>query len=130
MRTVIAFIAAPLLPAMLPSWFLHTNYPDRAAVSGFIFICGILYLLQALVGIPAYALARVKRRYIWFYLLLGLVAMPGVHVAIIIIFSKTKISIAETFLEIAYFGALGAAIGVLFWLIARPDRVADADISN
>jgi hypothetical protein len=131
-RTVTAFLAAPILPALPPAWFLHLNYPNRTAISGFIVICGLFYLLQALIGIPAYILARAKRRYIWFYLLLGFLGMPVAFIAVIVVFSTTKINIAEILVQIAYFGALGAGIGLVFWLIARPDKSAapGAQISN
>lgn len=123
-RTLVAFLVAPMLPALAPTWFLHANYPDRMAISGFIFICGLFYLLQAVVGIPAYILARSKRRhiYIWFYLLLGFFGMAVGFIAVTVVFSTTKTSIAETLLQVAYFGALGAGIGLMFWLIARPDK--------
>jgi hypothetical protein len=88
-------------------------------------------LLQAAVGIPAYFLARTKRRYIWFYLLLGFFGM-AVAVAATGFVSTTKTGIAETLLQITYFGALGAGIGLVFWLIARPDKsgAIGAQISN
>jgi hypothetical protein len=131
-RTLVAFLVAPIVPALAPAWFLHANYPDRTAISGFIFVCGLLYLLQAVIGMPAHFLARNKRRYIWFYLLLGFFGMAVVFVADIGAFSTTKISITETFLEATYFGALGAGMGLVFWLIARPDKSAatGAQISN
>ena len=132
MRTVVAFLVAPLLPALAPAWFLHANYPDRTAISGFIVVCGLFYLLQAVIGIPAYILARTKRRHIWFYLLLGFFGMAVAFIAVTVIFSTTKTSIAETLLQVAYFGALGAGLGLVFWLIARPDRsvMLGAQISN
>jgi hypothetical protein len=132
MRTVVAFLAAPLLPALAPAWFLHANYPDRTAISGFIVVCGLFYMLQAVIGIPAYILARTKRRHIWFYLLLGFFGMAVAFIAVTVIFSTTKTSIAETLLQVAYFGALGAGLGLVFSLIARPDRsvVLGAQISN
>jgi hypothetical protein len=80
-------------------------------------------LLQAVIGVPAYFLARNKRRYIWFYLLLGFFGMAVVFVAVIGVFSTTKTRITETLLEATYFGALGAGIGLMFWLIARPDKI-------
>jgi hypothetical protein len=131
-RTLVAFLVAPILPALAPAWFLHANYPNRMAISGFIVVCSLFYLLQAVVGIPAYFLARAKRRYIWFYLLLGFVGMAVASVAIIGVFSKTKTSIPEILLQFVYFGALGAGIGLVFWLIARPDKSAaiGAQISN
>jgi hypothetical protein len=120
------------VPALAPAWFLHANYPDRTAISGFIFVCGLLYLLQAVVGIPAYFLARTKRHRIWFYLLLGFFGMAVVFVAVIGVFSTTKTSITETLLQATYFGAIGAGMGLVFWLIARPDKSAaiGAQISN
>jgi hypothetical protein len=132
MRTVVAFLIAPILPALAPAWFLHANYPNRTAISGFIFVCGLFYLLQAVVGIPAYKLAGTKRHYIWFYLLLGFFGMAAAFLAVTVVFSTTKIRIAETLLQIAYFGALGAGIGLVFWLIARPDKSAahGAQVSN
>jgi hypothetical protein len=131
-RTVTAFLAAPILPALPPAWFLHLNYPNRTAISGFIVICGLFYLLQAVVGVPAYILARAKRRHIWFYLLLGFVGIPIAFIAVIVVFSTTEINVAEILVQMAYFGALGAGIGLVFWLIARPDKRAapGAQISN
>lgn len=132
MRTVAAFLVAPILPALAPAWFLHANYPNRTAISGFIVVCVLFYLLQAVVGIPAYILARAKRRHIWFYLLLGCIGMAVGFIAVEVVFSTTKTSIAETLLRVIYFGALGAGIGLVFWLIARPDKSAalGAQISN
>ena len=121
-RTLVAFLVAPILPALAPAWFLHANYPNRTAISGFIFVCGLFYLLQAVVGIPAYILAQAKRRYVWFYLLLGFFGMAVGFIAVTVVFSTTKTSIAEILLRIAYFGLLGAGIGLVFWLIARPDK--------
>ena len=122
MRTIIAFLVAPILPALPPAWFLHANNPNRTAISGFIVICGLFYSLQAVIGIPAYIFAKSKRRYVWFYLLLGLLGMAITSIAVIVVFSTGKNSIAETLLTAAYLGGLGAGIGLVFWLIARPDK--------
>src|ERR1700735_3711718 len=124
MRTVVAFLVAPLLPTLAPVWFLHANYPNRTAISGFVLVCGLFYLLQAIIGIPAYILARTKRRYIWFYLLLGFFGMAAGFIVVTVVFSATKTNIAEILLQFIYFGALGAGIGLVFWLIARPDKSA------
>ena len=130
-RTLVAFLIAPILPALAPAWFLHANYPNRTAISGFIVVCGLFYLLQAVVGIPAYILVQAKRCYVWFYLLLGFFGMAVGFIAVTVVFSTTKTSIAETLLQVTYFGVLGAGIGLVFWLIARPDKsAAQAQISN
>jgi hypothetical protein len=116
---------------LAPAWFLHANNPDRTAISGFIVVCGLFYLLQTVVGIPAYILAQAKRRYVWFYLLLGFFGMAVGFVAVTVVFSTTKTIIAETLLQVTYFGVLGAGIGLVFWLIARPDKsAAQAQTSN
>jgi hypothetical protein len=131
-RTLVAFLVAPILPSLVPAWYLHTNNPDRTAISGFIFVCSLFYLLQAVVGIPAYFFARAKRRYIWFYLLLGFFGMAVPSIVVIGVFSTTKMGIAETLFLATYLGALGAGIGLVFWLVARPDKRAPlgAQISN
>jgi hypothetical protein len=130
-RTLVAFLIAPILPALAPAWFLHANYPGRTAISGFIFVCGLFCLLQTVVGIPAYFLARAKRRYVWFYLLLGFCGMAVGFIAVAVVFSTTKTIIAETLLQVTYFGVLGAGIGLVFWLVARPDKsAARAQSSN
>jgi hypothetical protein len=117
---------------LAPAWFLHANYPGTTAISGFIFVCGLFYLLQAMVGIPAYILAQSKRRYIWFYLLLGFFGMAIVPIAVNGVFSTTKIGIVGTLFQATYLGVLGAGIGLVFWLIARPDKIAapNAQTSN
>jgi hypothetical protein len=69
MRTLVAFLVAPLLPALPSAWLLHLRYPNRTAISGFIVVCAIFYVVQAIIGIPAYFLVRAYRRYVWFYLL-------------------------------------------------------------
>jgi hypothetical protein len=130
-RTLVAFLIAPILPALAPTWFLHANYPDRTAISGFILVCGLFYLLQTVIGIPAYFLAQAKRRYVWFYLLLGFFGMAVVFIAVTVVFSTTQTIIAETLLQVSYFGVLGAGIGLVFWLVARPDKgAAQAQSSN
>ena len=122
MRIIAAFLVAPILPALPAAWFLHLNYPDRVAISGLVRVCLFFYLLQTLIGIPAYLLAGGYRRYARFYLLLGFFGMIAFCSAVIIFFSKTEINIAKTLLLLSYLGALGAGIGLVFWFVARPDR--------
>ncbi|QQN64341.1 hypothetical protein JIR23_00500 [Bradyrhizobium diazoefficiens] len=126
MRIIVAFLVAPILPALPPTWFLHANDPNRMAISGFIVVCGLFYLLQAVIGIPAYIFAGSKRRYVWFYLLLGLLGMAVSSIAVTVVFSTGKNGITEALLTAAYLGGLGAGIGLIFWLIARPDKRAAA----
>jgi uncharacterized membrane protein len=65
MRT---FVAAPLLPAVVPTWYLHVNSPDKLAISGYIFFCGLFYLLEVIIEIPAYKLfVRMRWHRVWTY---------------------------------------------------------------
>lgn len=121
-RTLVAFLVAPIFPALAPAWFLHANYPDRTPVSGFIFICGLFYLLQAIIGVPAYLFARARRRYVWFYLLVGFLGPAIPFILARNLFWAAQIGISEAFLMAAYFGFLGATTGLIFWFAARPDK--------
>jgi len=130
-RTVVAFLVAPLFPALAPAWYLHANNPSRTFIAGFIFLCGLFYLLQAIIGIPAYLIARTRRRYLWFYLLVGFFGPAIPYIAASTIFWRDSISNYEGILLTLYFGVLGAVTGLIFWLVARLDkRTISAEISN
>jgi hypothetical protein len=131
-RTLVAFLVAPILPALPPAWFLHTNYPNRMAISGFIVVCGLFYLLQTIVGIPAYLLGRSRRSHLTFYLLVGFLGSVIPFIAISTVFWTARFSISETLFTAVYLGILGGATGLIFWLAARPDKrsSSDAQLSN
>jgi hypothetical protein len=52
----------------------------------------------------------------------GCFGMIAVYSAVIIIFSKTEINVTDVLLRLPYFGVIGAGIGLVFWLVARPGR--------
>jgi hypothetical protein len=120
-RTLVAFLAAPILSSLLPAWFLHLHHPEKTAISGLVVVCCLFYLIQAAIGIPAYFLAPIRRRYVWYFLVIGFLAFSALYIAVIV-FTKTKIQIADGLFQTVYFGVSGAAIGLVFWLIARPDK--------
>jgi zinc transporter ZupT len=122
MRTSAASLIAPILPALPPAWFLHQNYSNRTAISGFVVICGLFYFLHCAVGIPAYFLARSYRRHAWFDLLLGFFGMTLLYVAVNVLFPTIKANISKALIMTPYFGALGAVMGLMFWFVSRPDR--------
>jgi sensor histidine kinase YesM len=131
-RTIVAFLVAPLLPALVPAWLLHEHNPDRTFVAGWIVLLVALYFLQVIVGMPAYFLARTKRRHVWFYLLVGSLGLAVMYAVASAFSPKINSGIAELILQISYFAVLGSSIGLVFWLIARPDKraVKHAEISN
>jgi hypothetical protein len=50
--------------------------------------------------------------------------MAVVSIAVTTVFSTTKIRIVDTLFQATYLGALGAGVGLVFCLIARPDKIA------
>jgi hypothetical protein len=125
-RTLVAFFVAPLLPALAPAWSLHIVYPNRTAISGYIIACFVFYVMQAVVGIPAYMLGRSRRAHILFYLLIGFLGLAIPFVVASIAFWTSRFSNYEVFLMALYFGTLGAGTGLIFWLAARPDKRSPA----
>jgi hypothetical protein len=127
MRTFVAFLIAPLLPAVLPAWYLHANNPDRLAISGYIFLCGLFYLLEVVVGIPACKLfIRMRWRRVWAYMLLGFFGVAVPVIVLSMVRWSEKDSAADLSFSVGYLGLLGASIGLIFWLVARPDRIAES----
>ena len=133
MRTFIAFLVAPLLPAILPAWYMAQS-PNRSVPSAYIFVCCLIYVLQVAVGIPTFLLfSRGGRHQLWRYLLLGFVTSAVPVVAAIVIMGDQKNNIAGTIFITGYFGVLGTFTALIFWLVARPDQkpiTAKAQISN
>lgn len=125
-RTVIAFLAAPMVPALLSGWFgfMNGTYHPLAI---FILVCGGLYVLQAIVGVPAYlVLGRVKQHGIWVYALLG---FAGTALPFLVYGSMRdlgSVGAGQAAYVICFVGLLGAISAVIFWLLARPDKVASS----
>jgi uncharacterized membrane protein (UPF0136 family) len=119
MRTIVAFVLAPLLPAILPAWQM-ARAPNRTGLSAYIFVCCLIYLLQAVVGIPAFLLfLRKKSHRLWPYLITGFLA-GAVPAAAAVLIKKDE-TFALVF-AVVYMGLLGASTALLFWLMARPDQ--------
>jgi hypothetical protein len=122
MRNFIAFLLAPLLPAILPAWYM-AQAPNKNGLSAYIFICGLIYLLQIVAGIPAFLLfSRRGRHQLWPYLLMGFLTTTVPVVVTFVITRDRQNSIIETVFLTGYFGILGAFTALIFWLVARPDK--------
>src|SRR4030081_3326558 len=62
-RTFIAFLVAPLLPAVLPTWYLAQS-PNKSGPSAYIFVSCLIYF-----GVPAFLFFRRTHHRLWPYLL-------------------------------------------------------------
>ena len=123
MRIFIAFMVAPILPALIPSWFVHVNRTYDPATT-FVFFCGLFYALQIIVGIPAYLmLNRLNRRSLLTYILLGFCS-PAIPAFCLTLYrsSEHNYGLSEILFTTLYPGFLGVVGGLIFWLAARPDR--------
>jgi hypothetical protein len=118
-RTVVAFLAAPMLPALLPAWFAFQS-GSYHPLTIFALFCGAFYALQIVVGVPAHLLlGRLRLQQIWFYVLIGFIsaALP------LLVYGKIREPAHDRALFLAlYLGFLGGISAAIFWLIARPNR--------
>jgi predicted lysophospholipase L1 biosynthesis ABC-type transport system permease subunit len=120
-RTFIAFLIAPLLPAILPAWYLAQS-PNKSGPSAYIFVCCLIYFLEALVGVPAFRLFRRTRHRLWPYLLLGFFTTTVPVAGILVFMGDQHNNIVGTAFITWYFGVLGIFTALIFWLVARPDQ--------
>jgi hypothetical protein len=94
--------------------------PNRTGLSAYIWVCCLIYLLQIVVGIPAFRLfSRTGRHRLWPYLLLG-VLTSAVPVAVAVAIMRDGLSVLV--FGAGYLGILGACTALIFWLVARPDK--------
>lgn len=69
MRTIVAFIVTPFFSSVVAAGLSTMDFHPLAL---FIMFCGAFYVLQMLIGMPAYfLLRRAGRQGIWVYALLG-----------------------------------------------------------
>lgn len=131
MRIIVAFVVAPFLPAILPAWQM-ARAPTQTGLSAYIFVCCLIYLLQTVVGIPAFLLFCRKGIYrLWPYLLVGFFG-SAVPSAAGVLFEGDGLLVLA--FAVIYMGLLGALTALSFWLVARPDQRhtahSAAEISN
>jgi hypothetical protein len=120
-RTIVAFLVAPMLPALLPAWSASQN-GSYHPLAVFVVVCGAFYALQILVGVPAWLLLRrLKLQQIWFYAVIGFVsvALPFV------VYAESRSpshDVGQALYLAIYLGLLGGLSAAIFWLIVRPNR--------
>jgi hypothetical protein len=87
--------------------------------------------LQSIVGVPAYLLlGRVKQHRIWVYALLG---FAGAALPFLVYGSMrdlARFDAGQAAYVVCFVGLLGAISAVIFWLLARPDKVAPSTAAN
>lgn len=122
MRTIVAFIVAPFFSSLVAAGLSTMDFHPGTL---FILFCGAFYVLQLLIGMPAYfLLRRAARQGIWIYALLGFGA-PALPTLVFCLYAgETHISLSQTLYVTGLFGVLGAVVGCVFWFIARPDKIA------
>jgi len=126
-RTVAAFVLAPLVPGALFALpdLLKSN-PMAAWYIEFSAIVG--YPIMLLVGIPLYVLSR-RTKYAslsWYVLYGALMGVVAYFAALVPALFKggpgIKYALATTEVFVIISAACGLVALVAFWLIARPDR--------
>ena len=98
-------------------------------LSAWIFFYLIFYALQTIIGVPTYLLLkRNKAHRAWVYLMLGFagVALPALFWTLSKQPSDGYDPNFMLYSVVLYPGLLGAGIGLIFWLLARPDKQAAA----
>jgi hypothetical protein len=124
-RPLIALFCAPILPALVPAWFSYANRTYHP-VSAFVFFWGILCVIQLGIGIPAFRLFnRLKLKGILAYLLLGFFAVYIPAFALCLYqWSERNYELGTVMIALVYAGLLGSFTALMFWLLARPDKLA------
>ncbi len=121
MRPVVAFLAAPMLPALFPAWTASQN-GSYHPLAVFVLFCAAFYALQIIVGVPAHLLLRrLGLQQIWFYAFIGFVsvALP------FFVYGHIRApahDVRQALFLAGFLGLLGGISGAIFWLIARPNR--------
>lgn len=121
MRIVVAFLVAPVLPAVVPAWSASQNGSFHP-LAVFVLFCGAIYVLQIVVGLPAHLLLRrLKLQQIWFYVLIGFIGVALPFFVYAGIRTPTR-DVGQMQFVAGYLGLLGGISAAIFWLLVRPNR--------
>lgn len=123
-RFLIAFLAAPTLPALVAAGRAHLNGSEHA-LAIFFGVCGAFYVLQLVVGVVGNAtIGRARNHRLWAYALIGfcVTALPMLAGRLYRCLANAC-ALGDALPDVGYVGALSAATAAIYWLIARPDRV-------
>ena len=128
-RSIVAFLVTPLVvPLLFAASYLGQDVPSSSLdVLVGLFITLVAYSGTLLVGLPTYLFLRNKK-----WTAFWIAPIAGVIVAILTwyilvtfvpLFFLPRSTQLATFLNALWpMGPIGAVVGSLLWLIARPDR--------
>ncbi|MEW6631490.1 MAG: hypothetical protein AB1440_11520 [Pseudomonadota bacterium] len=123
MRARWAFFLAPIFPAAVAGYNLHIHRPQMALLSSFIFMCLDFYFLEAIVGIPTFYILKRKRwQHFWIYAAVGFLAIFAPLFAFCLARWQSSYEIGSVLTTCALVAIYGSAIGLIFWLLVRPDK--------
>ena len=124
-RTTTAFLVAPIVGAAATGFVLTLLGGLDVFGPGFLVTLVLAYAGMLIFGWPAYRIL-VKRRWtaLWIAPALGFVV--GIVMSLPLLSILYKRAALEDALLTLPGGCVGALVGVVFWLIARPDRTNGA----
>lgn len=122
-RLAIAFVVAPVIPAMLKVWEL--SQPDEFISFTLLqIVLGTLYAMQFAVGVPGHVLLDYYDHHgLGAYLLLGFLVVSLPLILASLYWSASPL--INSLFQAVELGMYGVPMGAVFWLIARPDRRED-----
>jgi hypothetical protein len=134
-RTAIAFLVAPLAVPLLAALYLRTSLDDFGTGLALVFSAAVAYAGSFVLGLPIYRfLCARKLTAFWIAPVVGFIAgaamMYATHALIALMLGGMSSVVSEIGDPRAFSdavrlgGASGAAVGMILWLIARPDRWA------
>jgi hypothetical protein len=133
MRSVLAFLIAPLVvPAPYVISAIYYSLVDPWPGPSFLmFLAGITALITyggvISLGIPAYLLLRsLGLTAFWIAPVTGFIVGAITDWVAIVYFLPSALA-NRLLREMAFAGVYGAVVGVILWLIARPDRQTQAN---
>lgn len=121
-RLAIAFLAAPVLPAIVKTW-LVSRPDDTLSLSLLVLIAGLFYAMQLVVGVPGYlVMHRYRQTDALACIVLGFLVMAIPIALSSLYWCVGGTCVADTVRYTADSGLYGFAMGAMFWLVAQPGR--------
>jgi len=137
-REIIAFVVAALA---VPILVAIDSYPGTSKDSGYALFLSVVtvvaFIAVPILGVPAYRFLKAKRwTAFWIAPLTGFIVATVVWYVVMFLFGLTivpnksyvwsrLINVDSLRAALWPVGPIGAAVGVILWLIARPDRTSD-----
>jgi hypothetical protein len=124
MRTLVAFAVAPIPAALYATWNIIKHKSDYREFVIFLMVSIVLFALQLIIGIPVYQILK-RRRLLSasIFAISGFVSAGAIALLALSFSGPPSLGLGTAhFVLSCLAGLLGASIGIVFWLVARPDR--------